>query len=400
MTTFAVTMNSLDKYMSDFLLLHDSLVVPQFGGFVSRKVAAHLSENSNRILPPSKQILFHFELDLTDGVLERYISSRKKITLDESIAFINDTVLDWKKALKKGDRLEFDKIGVFYQNQEGQIRFIQDRNQNLLRSSYGLCDIRYAFEEQELPTTAIVEMPSESQSIPAFVPVMDSKVNSTQEPSEAVITSSEEEKVILVQEPVSPNGKSTKRFWIRAAAAAVIVPFLFYSFWVPLKTNVLETKTLAFVDFNPFHNIEKPQFNANKLNDFEPENINLIDVDHIINSLPVDAHSFNFNYDADLVIPVKIKDAVIPKIELNNNAVASTNTQQNAFNVIVGCFSEKSNAQKQLKDLKSKGYNAYIVDVKGGLHRVAAGGSNSQQEAIQLSQELQNQGLSVWTLKK
>lgn len=412
MTTFAVSMNSLEKYISDFLLLHDSLIVPKFGGFVSRKVAARFSQNSNKILPPSKQILFHSELHLADGILERYLSSRKKITLDASIAFINTAVTDWKTSLKKGDRLEFDKIGVFFQDPDGKLQFVQDRNQNLLLLAYGLGEIRYMFEGQQAPSAPDLDRPAEQAQVVTMLPIVHEETNTILEREETSTSISKKEKIVLIQEPVAPKGNSAKRFWIRAAAAAVVLPFLFYSFWVPLKTEVLETKTLAFIDFNPFYQIEKPLYQANKLEDIKSENNHIIDIDNIINSLPEKTQVFNFNYDAELIIPVQFKNITLIPSEINTNKpIAKDNepakkiendilANNNSFHIISGCFSEKANADRHLKDLRSKGFDAYQVDVKGGLHRIAVGGSSNQQEAILLSQELKDQGLSVWTLRK
>lgn len=413
MTTFAFGMKTLEQYISDFLLMHDHLVVPQFGGFMSRKIAAQFSPNSNKISPPSKQIVFHSELHLADGILERYISNRKNLSLPESLVFINNAVLEWKKALKNGNRLEFDKIGVFFQDEDGKIRFIQDRDQNLLLSAYGLGDIRYSFEQQfNVPITSIDTI-SEATPTKAVISITHVNASTTQNTEESVNPVSEKEKIVLVQESVAPAGKKTQRFWIRASVAAVVLPFIFYSFWVPLRTDVLETKTLALIDFNPFHQIEQPRYRSSNLKEFKPENDHLIDVENIINSLSENTQVFNFNYDPELIMPVRIASLSQPKMDSESPIKQSSNdyesiqpkdkniaTQANSIHIISGCFSVKANAEKHLNELKQQGYDAYLVDVKGGLHRVAAGGATNQQEANLLLNQLQDQGISVWTLKK
>jgi cell division septation protein DedD len=268
------------------------------------------------------------------------------------------------------------------------------------------------FEGQQAPSALELDRPGEQAQVVTVLPIVHEETNTILEREETSTSISKKEKIVLIQEPVAPKGNSTKRFWIRAAAAAVVLPFLFYSFWVPLKTEVLETKTLAFIDFNPFYQIEKPLYQANKLEDIKSENNHIIDIDNIINSLPEEAQVFNFNYDAELIIPVQYKNITLIPSEINTNKPLAKDNEpakkiendilanNNSFHIISGCFSEKSNADRHLKDLRSKGFDAYQVDVKGGLHRIAVGGSSNQQEAILLSQELKDQGLSVWTLRK
>jgi cell division septation protein DedD len=67
---------------------------------------------------------------------------------------------------------------------------------------------------------------------------------------------------------------------------------------------------------------------------------------------------------------------------------------------IVGCFSNASNAERLVNQLKSKGIQAYILDVNEGLTRVSAGGASSQTDIQALASKVSAAGFDGWTLKK
>jgi cell division septation protein DedD len=53
-----------------------------------------------------------------------------------------------------------------------------------------------------------------------------------------------------------------------------------------------------------------------------------------------------------------------------------------------------------VNQLKSKGIQAYILDVNEGLTRVSAGGASSQTDIQVLASKVSAAGFDGWTLKK
>jgi cell division protein FtsN len=81
------------------------------------------------------------------------------------------------------------------------------------------------------------------------------------------------------------------------------------------------------------------------------------------------------------------------------NNTDNTNSANN-IHLISGCFSEKHNADVFVKELKSKGYSAHIVDKNKGLYRVSAQSFKNKSEAQSFKNKLSNDGYSSWILKK
>ena len=66
---------------------------------------------------------------------------------------------------------------------------------------------------------------------------------------------------------------------------------------------------------------------------------------------------------------------------------------------IVGCFSDKTNADNLVLKLKSSGLMAKIVDNHNGLHRVSAGGAITTEGLNSIKMTANSLGLSGWILK-
>lgn len=393
----------ISKYIADLLLRQDNVIVPEFGGFVARRIPARLSDGGDRILPPYKQLLFHSNLNLSDGVLEQYIAYNGKVSFAEAKNTLSKTVESWHVLLKNGERIELDNIGFLFKDAEQKIRFEQDRSFNLLLQSYGLGEIVFEKKkEEQAPVSTVVE------EVPQAIPVIE--LNASEAISAVEEDSELEEKVVLLQEAVSEPNK-TRPIWLKIAAAAVILPFTFYSFWVPMTTDVLETKKIAFADFNPFHKVATAKYQNLALQFEQSDSDVSIDLDQIISSLPEDASFFNFNYDDELILPVRfekksveqsrVEIAVVDKTtssESVNSQISASSKQ--GIHLISGCFGQKENAENHIASLQAMGFDAYLVDIQGGLHRVAALGVSNENDLAAASARLKEKDIAFWTLKK
>ena len=47
---------------------------------------------------------------------------------------------------------------------------------------------------------------------------------------------------------------------LRYAAASILLPIAFYSFWIPVKTDVLQSGVISLNDFNPFYKKQKGSY--------------------------------------------------------------------------------------------------------------------------------------------
>jgi cell division protein FtsN len=187
-----------------------------------------------------------------------------------------------------------------------------------------------------------------------------------------------------------------------------------------MNTNVLETGNVKVSDFNPFvHQVNKSYSKRDNTSFKEIEPQTNKTWSDLIENINPNVNVYNYQLDEDLYIPVLLSKSnqnketteikytynIESEVDNTHNKTKTTlqteeNTSTENIHLISGCFSEKQNAETFVKELKSKGYNAHIVDKNKGLYRVSAQSFSSKSEAKSFKHKLSNDGYSSWILKK
>jgi nucleoid DNA-binding protein len=128
----------ITAFIRELLFGHDCVIVPGFGGFVGNYTPASIDKSSGTFFPPVKQISFNRNLNHNDGLLAGRISESAKISYGDARNMVEDFTIELRRKLEKGERVVFDNIGIFVNNQEGNVQFEPDRNVNYHLDSYGL----------------------------------------------------------------------------------------------------------------------------------------------------------------------------------------------------------------------------------------------------------------------
>jgi len=128
----------ISAFIRELLFGHDCVIVPGFGGFIGNYSPASIDKASGTFYPPVKQISFNRNLNHNDGLLVGTISGSSKINYADARFLVEEFVADLRKRLEKGERVVFDNIGIFTNNQEGSLQFEPDRSANYHLDSFGL----------------------------------------------------------------------------------------------------------------------------------------------------------------------------------------------------------------------------------------------------------------------
>ena len=128
----------ITAFIRELLFGHDCVIVPGFGGFIGNYTPAQIDRNSGTFYPPVKQISFNRNLNHNDGLLIGRICEYSEMTYGDARTFVEEFVGEIRKKLEKGEKVVFDTIGSFVNNQEGNVQFEPDRNANYHLDSYGL----------------------------------------------------------------------------------------------------------------------------------------------------------------------------------------------------------------------------------------------------------------------
>ena len=392
----------LSKHIEILLRDHNCVIVPDFGGFIANYRSAVIDRDHQRIIPPSKSILFNGKLTSNDGLLANAIAVEDKIAYPDALQLIANKVADWKTSLKEGQRVEVGEFGFLYREQD-QIVFEQSRELNLLLQAYGLSSVKFVGFEQE----AVLEKPikEEKQKLVEPVSINGSKTEPVkqEEAKEIVVLSGESEQVAEQKEVpvVSITSATEKRGRWKYLAAVAAIPLLFYSYWIPVKTDFLDTGKIQMADFNPIKHNPVRHYQKRLESDFIPfEEQKSESWEELTSDISEHVEVYNYALDDDFYIPVRLdREADIVEEEMEDNAAPVVNSEL-PYHVIGGCFSIEDNANQLVIDLKKQGYAAHVLDKKNGLYRVSSGDYASRSEAKNALSGFKNAGFSGWVLKK
>lgn len=387
-------MTSIDQLIGELLVRHNCVIIPSFGGFVAKAMPAKIDFQKGVMLPPSKSLLFNKQLINNDGLLINELATNNGLTFDEATIQVREKIASWNDVLKTGGRIELDKVGYLFFDAEKNICFEQDRFFNLLLQSFGLGQVQFLAETKvfDTPTARIVE----SKVI---------ELKETQKASATIIELTPEfhEAEKAVNEPVlvQLQPKNGRRPVWKYVAAACLLPIAFYSFWIPMKTDVLESGLISIKDFNPFYTTNEGSYHKDNLVD-RPKGIEKSNsLEEKIQELPQDVNAYSYKIDNSQYVLVKLdqNNAQNDKNNLIENVSNDTEIAINSMDFIVGCFSSAENAQNLVNKLKANGLSARIVDNHGGLHRVSAGSAISVESFETIKSKAESLGFKGWILK-
>ena len=371
-------MERTDRHIFDLLFQHDCVILPGLGGFVADYKVSRLDEETAKIYPPSKSFIFNKHLLNNDGLLANKIADEKGVSYSEAMREVETYISEIKNRLQKEKRYELDQVGILFQDISGNLRFKPART-NFLLNSFGLPVVK------AIPV--VVEKPIEKEEKVTKVKPIEIKHD-----TEKLLE--EETKVIAID-----GGRKRSYWWVAAAA----IPVLFYSAWIPLKTDLFKDKgNFHYSDLNPF------TFNKERL--YHKENISTVSIEKITETPSLEKLSENGDYvvlpldEAGHYVTVKLhKEEIIPEIEttfVEKEIIEEPIVVTGNYHLIGGCFSKIDNAESFVEEMKGKGYNAFILDQHKGLNRVSIMQAPSRNEAKELRSELKTKDISSWVLKK
>ncbi len=400
-------MLTVEELIGNLLLRHNCVIVPSFGGFVAKQTSATIDYKNGVMLPPRKSILFNRQLINNDGLLISEYATTNHLFYNSAEESVKNSVSVWNEKLRNGERITLDRVGYLFYDQEKNICFEQDRFFNLLLESYGLGKVHFVSESDIQIVKEVAEIkPLLREEDPELVPFQLVSIP-TQESPEI-----EEQSVISKDHP---SLKAPSKVW-KYVAAALLIPIGFYSFWIPMKTNVLESGVLSFSDFNPTYKSVGGNYQKEKISTIKFEKQNENSIEELIKAIPSDVSVYSYSFDglpihvriqedAEVGVPNVAEQIVAPEIseitpeKVMEKPIEKSISKKGSFDYIVGSFSVAENAKAVIATLKSKGMNARQIEEKG-LFKVSAGTASSAAEMDLIEEKSKSNGFTGWILKR
>ena len=356
---------ALSKYIHDLLYRYECVIIPDFGGFLTKTISAQIEEKSNTLHPPSKRLGFNSQLTENDGLLANYIASVDKVPYETATNFIKLEVDKWKEKLINQD-VVLEEVGVFSLNNDKNIIFEPNPNANFLTDSFGLTSIvaptifRADYMNEEVVFESISDMLSEQEIY----------INS--------------DKIVR---RISP-------FFKYVATFAILLTIGYFLGKQIINNNRLG-KQVAEMEENQESllnkRIQEATFEINKT-------LPAITL-KVKTELEIEAKTSQV---AGEIEPSGNSTNDISQMESESLETPTNITSINRYHVIAGAFREPDNAAKKLKQLEAKGYNASIVGKnKWQLTQVAFSSFATKEEAQTALNEIRKtEAKDAWLLVK
>ncbi len=409
-------MLTVEELIGDLLLRHNCVVIPSFGGFVAKKTSATIDYKNGIIYPPKKSVLFNRQLINNDGLLVAEYSIANKVDYKEAELAVSQITLDWNNKLRNGERITLDKVGYLFFDQEKNLCFEQDRFFNLLLESYGLGKVHFVSEEdievakyvkavQEQKKVEEEQIAEEKKDEPFKLVALPTDLDEEKEPQAVIIE--------------HPKNRSWKKAW-RYVAATMLAPIAFYSFWIPMNSNVLESGVLSVKDFDLSYKSTDGEYLPGEVKLDRIEEKSFQPIQEVVKSLPSDVYVYSYAFDEDTYISVKVKEEVVttieveealetpevivekqewiePKVVVKAPVVKAIETAK--LNFVVGSFSTKENAETLIEKMNAEGFKAYVMSEINGSFRVSAGKAKTEEEIRRIAKKAKLKGFDGWILR-
>lgn len=324
-------------HIRQLLVLHDCVIVPDFGGFVANYQPAEIDFERHVFSPPSKRISFNRNLSGNDGLLVGYISERQGMGYVDARRAVSGFVKEVKDRLEKGAPFHFEDIGRFQYDNRHNLQFEPDNTRNYLIGSYGL--------------SRFTATPLEDYDV-------RKKIRKFRD-----------------QPPAGkrPAGKTLRR-------VLIAIPVLVALALIPLKTHYLDDLNL---DFSSFQWLQKKEAVTEQT------------------ATPGETARYSDDVEEgrkEETQPV-MEEKEIPVEETPEEPLPAP--AANRYYLIAGSFRLAENARTLKDELASEGYPSEILEAGNGYLRVSMSAFDNKEEALQSLQRIRQQPgrQSVWLLK-
>ncbi|MDR2145133.1 MAG: SPOR domain-containing protein [Tannerella sp.] len=385
-------MNRLVEHIERLLLLHDCVIIPDFGGFVLQTIFSSHHADAGMFFPPKKEVVFNRSLTHNDGLLVESYMQMYDLNYNKAQLLVKNDVTLLKNTLENEGELLFGTTGVFVSDDERMV-FMAAKN----------ADIQYNISYYGLPIFHFLPLQNRKQPV-SGAPVVTPQFSTVQPVNDE---EEEENRNILYKIPV------TKTF-IRAAVAAAAAILLFLFITTPVKDvnkdsykasfvpqELIPKKTADDIINEAFEKSQQSQNSNPEIAAQNPEVESEKPVDLAENTLkpetkPEAMPAVETKKAADVTANAAVaseKKSETAETKPASTKSASTTTavkpaQPKNFYVIIGSFDTKARANRFIKTLKGQEAKIAGIHVSDGHFRVYLQGFVTETSANQYKDKL------------
>jgi hypothetical protein len=170
----------IPAHIEKLLFLHNTLVIPGFGGFTATRSPAVADYVGGTVSPPAKTLAFSDQMVADDGILVNDIAATHSVATEDAQKAVSDFVQNMQELLNQREIVTLPGVGRLYKNYVQKIQFLPDAT-NFNSESFGLPPLQFSpiarsreIEEKAPETTPATTQPATTQpsasAPPPYVP--------------------------------------------------------------------------------------------------------------------------------------------------------------------------------------------------------------------------------------
>lgn len=370
----------MNEYISELLYDYDCVIIPGFGGLVAQMQPATVNQVNRQMYPPSKKVAFNQNLKHNDGLLANHLCRRKNCSYAEALVMLNQFVQLLADTLQNSNSYALPGIGSFRLDAENKLLFFPEKNSFFLYDSYGLQAVK---------------------AVPADVEISRTRFLNKEDMAEETLPENREENDL----PAEENAEEQTHTPVKKRRKKLGVPFVLVS-----SAVVVFSLLTVFLSSN---NMQLPFMGGGDHQSSSFSNTSYVKTadSNEIGTATETESSTEATAEESSTSPAESSSSA------DNNSTKTEETTSSAspekseespvstgsgYYIIAGAFGQEENANKLLKDLKGKGFDALFAGrTENDLLRVAYLRATNRMEAERKLSEIRgSENSEAWILKK
>ncbi len=340
----------ISKYIKELIPGNSRIIIPDFGAFMIQDT------------PSGKVITFNDFLKFNDSVLLNKIITSEKVDAAKGKEAIKTFVSEIEAAFKAGESFAVEGVGYLSKDGQNNINFVQDENAKEKSKPKAAAKPKTEVKTEEAKPAAapVAEPKAEAPKTPEVKPqpaaTPKPQTSATQPSASKPSTYNNNSHTNNKMEIKTKNNKTTTTILIIVAALVII--------------GVLIWMAIDFNWFGPFKKAKEA-----------PAPVEVIDTTPAVDTLAVDT------------VPVVEPEPVVVSEPVDPNSMH--------YHLIAGSFQVESNAIRFKEYMRSRGYEANIVNRRhSSYYYVSIKMFDSYSEAVSEWRNMNAENPNIWILVK
>ncbi|PWH86265.1 SPOR domain-containing protein [Brumimicrobium oceani] len=403
----------MDKYIKELLLLHSKIILPKFGAIVITN-------------EETGELSFNEYLSYDDGKLSSLLEKESNMDLQEAQNSVAKYVRDLEQQLNKGETYSIFQLGEFSKDDSGSFIFegnVKTGGKSGADVSSGPSPTPKTEKKEETKEEEKTILPKpEAEKVEAN---SSEKKNILPKPEKREPEKPIEEETAVPKPKPTTKPKTTektegkKNIYVEKDAIEKTTPqpaaqqqtvvvekekkrrkgFIFWFLLVLLLfivtgTALIFTNQEKVEEYMGWTIFDKKKTDKEAIEiEPQPQEKEEASVESKEEEIPVKEENLEEETSVE-----KEKEETVGSVKSPRNIPLSTSSGNH--HVIVGCFGEKSNADKQVESFKEKGYDSRILYKSGGLYFVAAQSYPTYTAANSALSAIKQDADGAWIYKK